>query len=412
MQIAIGMPVGYPSVAAGKAGIFDHLINDDFEDDRAAGAALNHAATPGPGQRYGVDTGNYLSLADDKLAISGGGSTWGTSIVYYVLAGRVPGQVMVAEITLANKLFAVVGFGNNSIGLGDATHCVQFYFRDVLKFWGGGLTYNYGAYNTATSYVVAAVLRATGGFLFIKNYTGAYWTLLEILHSGTASPDPQINSFNASLTADYVRVPSARWMPSPVLSDGFSAWGTSDGLGHAEGIAGGLGSGGGSVAITAGVGTWGAAGGVASASALSSGIAVATADCGKADVIATAKVTRAGGNAGVVVRYVDASNYVYAYHTGTQVSLRKVVAGVDSQVLAPTNATYVAGARLRISAEGTAFRVTYNLAQVGAEQTISDAALQSGTRVGMYTSNTGNTFDDLVVYARGSGGEYAALDAF
>jgi hypothetical protein len=67
---------------------------------------------------------------------------------------------------------------------------------------------------------------------------------------------------------------------------------------------------------------------------------------------------------------------------------------------------------LRVVASGSAFRVYYNNAAVGTEQTISDAALQSGTAHGLYTTDTGNTFDDFTVYARGTDGEYdTILDA-
>jgi hypothetical protein len=72
----------------------------------------------------------------------------------------------------------------------------------------------------------------------------------------------------------------------------------------------------------------------------------------------------------------------------------------------------VAGAELRVTCEATKFRVYYNNAFIGSEQTISDAGLQSGANHGLYTTNTGNTFDDFVVRARGTGGEYAALDGF
>lgn len=59
-----------------------------------------------------------------------------------------------------------------------------------------------------------------------------------------------------------VRIPFDLFLPSPICSDGFgSAFGTTDGLGHSEGIAGGIGSGGGGVAWTGS--TWSVSGGKA-----------------------------------------------------------------------------------------------------------------------------------------------------
>mgnify|MGYP000211933023 CR=1 FL=1 len=70
------------------------------------------------------------------------------------------------------------------------------------------------------------------------------------------------------------------------------------------------------------------------------------------------------------------------------------------------------GADLRIICDVTKFRLYYNNVMIGTEQTISDSGLASGTKQGLYTSDTGNTFDDFRVFARGTGGEYSALDSF
>ena len=140
-------------------------------------------------------------------------------------------------------------------------------------------------------------------------------------------------------------------------------------------------------------------------------VAIAYRALSTADIIASVKVTRAGGDAGLILRYTDSNNHITCHHNGTNVVLLKKAAGVATTVQS-TAATYVAGAELRVVADGTAFRVYYNNALVGSAQTISDAEIQSATNVGLYTTNTGNSFDDFTVYARGSGGQHAALDAF
>ena len=66
------------------------------------------------------------------------------------------------------------------------------------------------------------------------------------------------------MTTNGIRIPVAKWLPTPLLSDGFgSAFGTSDGLGHAEGVAGGIGAGGGGVTLSNAGGTWSVSGGKA-----------------------------------------------------------------------------------------------------------------------------------------------------
>ena len=66
------------------------------------------------------------------------------------------------------------------------------------------------------------------------------------------------------MTTNGIRVPVAKWLPTPLLSDGFgSAFGTSDGLGHAEGVAGGIGAGGSGVTLSNAGGTWSVSGGKA-----------------------------------------------------------------------------------------------------------------------------------------------------
>jgi hypothetical protein len=165
------------------------------------------------------------------------------------------------------------------------------------------------------------------------------------------------------------------------------------------------------VAWTAAVGTWGASGGVASASALTGGRAIAVADAGKADLIATVNCTFSSGTMSLIVRWVDEANHVQVRLTSTNCQLVKVVAGVSTTV-SDVAYTYVAGAPLRVICSGDKFRRFYNNVAVGAEFTIADAAIQSATVVGLRTDNTGNTFDDLTAYARGTGGEYdTVLDA-
>lgn len=220
-------------------------------------------------------------------------------------------------------------------------------------------------------------------------------------------------TFDTTAISSFLHIPLTHWLPTPLLSDGFGGtWPTSDGLGHAEGIAGGLGSGGGGLTWTAQLGTWGIAAGVASCSILdASGIGIATATLNTADVWYSCVLGYSAGSGGVIVRYTDAANYVYAINDGTNVKLFEVTAASPypgtqrgTGVKAPA-----AGARLIVDVSGAAARVYYNEALIFTYATVADT---TGVMIGLITNNVNNTFNDAVAYAKGTGGEYAVLDRY
>lgn len=384
-----------------------YLISDTFTTNRSAGAVNGTRAEPGPGKRTVTDGNSKLSLSGGAAVIATGGVGAGDPGLYYGEMGRSVGLVFVAAITPTAATFQI-GWETNLVA--SIAHGWRLGGSSVLMAFVNGSPLTVGTWaSNAQSVAVAA--RSLGMAYFHKP-NGGNWLLMWISASGSQSPlRPAFvaESTAAVVTADHIRVPAVRWLPAPLASDGFAIWGTTDGLGHAEGVAGGVGAGGLGELWTANVGTWGASGGAAAASALSGSLGIATVDTGVASAIVTAKITRSGGNAGIVLRYADASNYVYAIHNGTNAQLVKRVAGSETTLI-NTAATYAAGAELRVVCDGTSFRLFYNGAAIGSAQTISDAGLASGTKQGLYTSNTGNTFDDFTVYARGAGGEYAILD--
>lgn len=392
-----------------------YLLNDTFTTDRAAGAVNSTNAEPGPGVRTVTDTGNNLSITGGKLSFNGQVGSGNPRHLHSVpVVARVAGRVLTFNVNLsATSKIARIGW---------ATTGFQSACRSGVLFLNNGTiltveSANNGpvlaAYGATTDYQLWIILRATGHLVFIK---GGAWTYPTLLWAGAIDFDPELlaiisQNSTGTMTYDYLRVPAARWLPTPLASDGFSAWGTTDGFGHAEGVAGGQGSGGSGLAWTNQIGTWGDSAGKAFASALSGGIAAATLDSGKTDALTTAKVTRSGGVAGVMAAYVDANNHVRAVHNGTNAQLIKRVSGSDTNVIS-TAATYAAGAEIRAIREGTAYRLYYNNALIGSQQTISDAVFNSVTLQGIYTTDAANTLDDFVVRARGTGGEYSALDNF
>ena len=391
-----------------------YLLNDTFTTDLAAGAVNGTSAEPGPGTRAVVDTGSKAVLSSGRLVVASAAPGSGNPLLTYAAHVRSPGRFVKVEITpVSGASPARVGW-NSAQGSGFGSDTLRFNASGVLGTTiGASESAQVGTW-TAASYEVIVITRVSGLTYFIKGGAFTNWTLLWIANAGTTTPlYPVIAAVNAGagFSSDYIRSPELFWLPSPLLSDGFGAtFGLSDGLGHAEGVAEGRGRGGDGLPYTQG-GTWANASGTASSTVLSGGTSSFTyAACGSADVIATVKFTRAGGDGGLLLRYADGNNFITCRHDGTNVLLIKKVANVNTTVQT-TVVTYAAGAELRVIATGSAFRVYYNNALVGTEQTIADAALQTPANHGLYTTNVGNTFDDLVIYARGTGGEYAALDA-
>jgi hypothetical protein len=105
---------------------------------------------------------------------------------------------------------------------------------------------------------------------------------------------------------------------------------------------------------------------------------------------------------GVVVNLDSAAspaNFVIGYYnraTGKALLERCVAGTYDATPLINITKTYVAGAEVKVIKSGTTYQLYYNGAQVGTDQTISDAGIISNTIHGMFTT----------------GGAATSLDAF
>lgn len=248
-----------PSRFLGGGGIA-WLLRDEFTTDRAAGAVNGTAAEPGPGTRTVVDTQSYLSISGGKLlATIAGAGGWGNPSLVYAGLSRVPGRFLVGSFSnLSADANRWVGWGNNSTPGGVDANTYLYLVSGTV--WPGSTTTIAAAAATA----FALPLRATGCFFF--SYISSSWKLIWRSEIGTvATMYPAFSAAGhtvGNVEAPYIRVPDALWLPTPLVSDGFATtFGTSDGLGHAEGIATGIGAGGGGVAWTGA--TWSVSGGKA-----------------------------------------------------------------------------------------------------------------------------------------------------
>ena len=386
-----------------------YLLRDEFHSPLAAGSVNGTDAEPGPGTRVVTDAENKISIAGGVLTCAGGKviPAWGDPAYWLDAVARIAGRALITEVTFTN-----IG-GNVRIGYDDdqAAHpqWTFLFSHGIISTLNAGVPTAVGAFAAAT-YKLVIVMRASGLFYFIKGGAFTEWTLLYTFATSATSPLYPANSCRdiaGAYTDDYFRIPQELWLPRPLLSDSFNrangALGITDQEGHAEA------NGGGGRAWINRVGTTQIATNAASASALVGGIAVATVDVGNIDVLHEAETTRSAGNVGIVLRYADADNYVYAIHDGTNAKLIKRVATAETDVISAVTA-YAAGAVMRVICDGTGFSLFYNNVRIGATETIADAGLQTGTEAGVYSSDTGNSQDDCVIWSRKTG--YNELDKF
>lgn len=375
----------------------EYSLFDQFITARSAGAVNGTSAEPVGGTRTVTDASNKISITGGKVSFATGATA--NSGIWYSQQTRSAGKTLLTTFNVASGRF---NFGWDSNQAASVTDGYDVGATGALRALVNATAVEVSAFSFATDYQVALVMRDTGMFYYIKGGIYTNWTLLYISSLLNSAYYPGIVTLTTSsvFTADNIRVPVATYIPVPLASDGFSAT-TTDGQGNAEnnGTVG--------TAYTA-VGTWGVSGGSLSCSALSGGLGFRYLNGVSADALIDLSVTRSGGNAGIVARYVDANNYLIAYHDGTNTKLDKVVAGVTTNLISAA-ATYGAARVLRLILDGTSARLFYNNAAVGSAATVPSS---TSTNHGIYTTNTGNTFDNFVVWARGNSSTYySGLDA-
>ena len=388
---------------------FEWLLRDEFTDTRAAGAVNGTAATPGPGTRVVTDTdGDALSVGGGVVSFANPNGVWGDPGLWYRAFARTAGRVLLfnATIGVASKLQE---FGWDSGQAGSLLDSIYFYSDNAVAIRHNLVVYPAigPAYATGTAYSAAVIQRTVGAYHMFK--VGANWTLLWVGSVSVADPlYPAAVTNNGTFSMEWFRIPAYLYLPPVQAYDTFTrangALGSSEGTGpEGQGVS--------ARSWANQVGTTLVAGNAASASVLAGGIAIATVETATADVLHGAKLTRAGNEVGVVVRYADSNNYVRAYHDGANAKLDKVVGGVVTNVITAAQA-YAAGAYIWVICDGTQFDLYYNNTKIGATGTIADAALQNGTEHGLYSTNVGNSQDDMLTMPRGTEGQYNGLDKY
>lgn len=401
----IGLPV-----PKGNPSEIRYLLRDEFITDRAAGAVNGTPAEPIGGNRSVIDTENKIVIGGGKLSFTGGRTSpvLGDPGLWYAVQDRAAGKNFVASINIANAS-TTYRAGWSSTASGAASDAIRIIAGPSLTVSASGITGPVVmALSTATYYLCAIIQRAIGTISFIK--VNETYLLVWIAAAGNGSLYPCFTNFDSTFTADYIRIPTDLWLPTPLCSDGFgSAFGTSDGLGHAEGIAGGIGSGGGGQAWTQQSGMWGISSGKAIASSLLSGEAVATVPLSTANPFVGIDLARTLGDVGGVARWTDANNHLRWYHDGTNHVLQQVVSGTPTTLITAA-ATYSANARSWLWLNGTTARLYYNNTLTGSTSSIN--AGLTAMNVGIRTTGTANAMDNFAAYAVGVEGQYNLLNQY
>jgi hypothetical protein len=376
-----------------------YYLVDRFTTPRAAGSVNGTYAEPIGGVRTVTDSGGKMSIAGGVL-VGAAGTSLTDPIFSYPVLKRVLGKVLLGEQTVTT--FASGGTMGWGITAGLAPTQAAINLRDttILRIQDSANVYTVGTLQTSVKYSLAIVLRTAGAFFFIKGGLFTYWTLLwTSLNGNTGNLFAEFSQGTSTSNFDNIRVPKRTYISVPLQSDGFSA-ATTDGAGNAE-ANGPIGN-----AYTS-VGTWGVSGGKRSCSALDSGVGFSYLPCSSANVMIDLATTRTAANGGIVARYVDGTHNIIAYTEGTNCVCAENT-GAGWSTLRTGAVTYGAGKVIRLILDGTTGRLFYDNQAVGASFTVTGTA---GLNHGAYTTDTGNSFDNLIVWPRGNENQYSALDA-
>ena len=402
------------------------LSRDEFTIAQAAGSVNGTPCDLDPANdtRYvsDTDTPPRLSVGSDEATYANPVLTASPYFFKNLAITREPGRIGIWYATAAYQSLTM-GWRADKTGAPNLHMLVRSNDSKLYQSTTGSIQYAAGITGTALHFF--SVLRATGAFQFCL-LPGGYPILLYILTSSAASPlyqgfGPANYTYATPVAVGFMRIPTACWLPTPLISDGFgAAFDISDGLGHPEGIAGGLGAGGIGVVWTTVSGAWAVS--LGKAVATTAGMAITPA-FSTADFCVAVKVTMPSSGStpgGLLVRAAaGAATHWYikfwpggagpggAYMelldaSGTQraASTTALTAGTEYQI------------KITVRDANTWWRVWVN---DSTRLSYTGGAGGNATEKIIGLKDEGNSnfkFDDLVVYAAGTGGEYSYLTRF
>lgn len=394
------MVVTRRSIIAGISGSgLKWLLRDDFTDTLAAGSLIGTPATPGPGTRAGVDTGNTMSTSGGKLLTERTANY--NPVLGLDAVTREAGRMVVAHVNLSN--------GSNRFQIGWSHTVGQVIAKEYYKSVGVDLRANssttFGSVGAAADYYFSIVLKTTGAYYFMKKITSTpIWKLMWMSFTdSTATLYPVIGVANAWGAGNnehtLLRVPEDLWLPTPLLYETFTDDNGTSLDAHGSDVVGPDSQAVGSLTGVEQSGDWD----IQSNRANSDGPGIHTWDVGKADIFADLVINGgAAGNPGLVFRFTDTGNYWYlqADRANNQLEIHEVNATVDT-VRANVASTINDSTdyTLRVICEG---QTVWGYKNGGSAKVLyGSAALNEGaTKHGLFSDNAACEFDDLLILAR------------
>ena len=207
----------------------NYTLWDKFTTDRAAGAINGTSAEDVGGTRTVLDTNNKFSISGGSLVMATGAVA--NDYITWMQLARVPGQTLKSEISMTT---AAITIGlDNTLG-GSVTDGITFGGSSSLYITEGATAKIIGTWGAGT-YQLAVTQRAIGAFYFIKGGSFTNWTLLYVSPVSGSLQYPVItfNSVAGVGSVSEILIPKKRYIPTPLVSDGFSS-STTDGKGNAE----------------------------------------------------------------------------------------------------------------------------------------------------------------------------------
>ncbi len=201
-------------------GLFSTYSGNTFSNFKITTNLDGSLASDGVSERKVVDTLGYLSIENGyaRFQRTLSPEIW-TNYNLPVIQREVGRMMISSASSIADGQYYYTGF---STGAGIAPFTHSFALQNGGIVYTGAGNVNVGS--PATSQDSIIVLRNSGAYYFVKSESYPRWTLMWISPSGTTTNlYPSVGLWRGTdANVDYVSVPEATWLPTPLAYDTFT----------------------------------------------------------------------------------------------------------------------------------------------------------------------------------------------